>query len=502
MIRALAPRTVRGWSWVWLCLGLIAWVPAVAGAQTTKSSGNEPAAAKGDEAAKQAGDTKDQKAEDEATEPESEKPPSVEIIKDDKASELTENKYPQLPMVTISNGQIRQVESMAGGGAVDASLLDRYVRHFASDLTNHSYIQGVIDPPENMRPETKQAVAFREASAALSKPIETARRAGNAQFLQAYTRTLLSPNVMPKLLNGHLFTRVEAMIVLAKTGHPEALDTFVKQINDKDQTAFVKLWAARGITNIVQTPQGIRDEALGPKAIPAAKALVNLLSDKELPWPVQQRALEALGSLRLAADPTAPGKVEMAEAAMNLLADPSVRPEVRAEAAWALGMMRVSTANGKFNFPLIAYYVGEVAAELGERVASTFDQNATMAEYWTAPLLFQLYPAFYGQSGARESGLLGMPVIGNSKAFVTQVAEPVVGIAKTSVELHKAPRGGRPKLIKELSDRVATLKAVLDKGVPGDKSLVPGGREFPVKGEMAGDETAPTSRVAGANRSR
>jgi hypothetical protein len=501
MIRAFAPRTVRGWSWVWLCLVLIAWVPVVAGAQAPKSSGSEPAA-KGDDAAKKAADAKDEKAEEDAPEPDAEKPPSVEIIKDENASKLTENRFPQLPAVSISNGMIRQVESMAGSGSVDASAIDRYIRHFASDLTNHSYIQGVIDPPENMKADSRQATAFRDASAALSKPIETARRAGNTQFLQAYTRALLSPNVMPKLLSGHLFTRVEAMIVLAKTGHAEALDTFVKQINDEDQTTFVKLWAVRGITNLVKTPAGIRDEALGPKAVPAAKALVKLLADKDLPWPVQQRALEALGSLRLAADPTAPGKVEMAEAAMSLLADPSARPEVRAEAAWALGMMRVSSANGKFNFPLIAYYVGEVAADLGERVASTFDENATMAEYWTAPLLFQLYPALYGQTGARESGLLGMPVIGSSKGFVTQVAEPVVGIAKTSVELHKSPKGGRPKLLKELSDRVATLKTVLDKGVPGDKSLVPGGREFPVKGEMAGDDGVSRGRVAGANRPR
>ena len=66
---------------------------------------------------------------------------------------------------------------------------------------------------------------------------------------------------------------------------------------------------------------------------------------------------------------------------MQFLPNPEIRPEVRAEAAWALGMMRVSQASGTFNYPLIAYYIGEVAADLGERVAANYESNLALAQY-------------------------------------------------------------------------------------------------------------------------
>ncbi len=61
---------------------------------------------------------------------------------------------------------------------------------------------------------------------------------------------------MPQLLKNQLFARLEAIIVLAETGSSEAIDVYINALKDPEQTVWVKLWAAKGITGIVQTPSG------------------------------------------------------------------------------------------------------------------------------------------------------------------------------------------------------------------------------------------------------
>src|SRR5262249_13648662 len=150
------------------------------------------------------------------------------------------------------------------------------------------------------------------------------------------------------------------------------------------------------------SPTGFRDDIPGanPRTVTsAAKALATLLAREDLPWTVQLRVLEALGAMRQAADPTAQSKVEFASAILQILANPEIRPEVRAEAAWAMGMLRVSAASGAFNYPLVAYYIGEVTADLGERVAANFQPNVTLAQYWASPLIYQIHASLNGQDG-------------------------------------------------------------------------------------------------------
>jgi len=190
----------------------------------------------------------------------------------------------------------------------------------------------------------------------------------------------------------------------------------------------------------------------------------------------------------MASDPVAQSKVEMATAALEKLSDPEARPEVRAQAGWAIGMMRVSTAVGKFNYPLVAYYLGEVAADLGQRVAETYASNMTQARYWAAPLLYQVWPALNGVPGVGETGVVKMPGLAASdRDFVQKVSGLVRPLAKSAVELIKAPKGGQEKLAKELSDRVGALKAFLDKNPPSDNKLVPTGKPFPLQAQMAGN---------------
>lgn len=498
MLNALAPTKSRGRSWVWASIVLAGGLPLAVQAQsgpeaskgtTPKASGGE-ATKKAEEAPAKGAETPEQPANEE-------KPVSVEVYEEPAAQAAIQNTFPQLTGRTLGQSQMKQVESMASSGTPDAELIQRYVTAQAAALTSHTNINALLDPAQ-FKPNSGAARGIREASANLLRPIELARKANNAAFLKTYTQAMVKE--APRLLSNHLFARLETIIALAQTGSPEALDTFIKQLTDENQSVWVKQWAARGITNLLQTPTGYRDDIPNTSsrtATSAAKALASLLSREDLPWPVQLRVLEALGALRQAADPTAQSKVEFASAALQVLSNAQMRPEVRAQAAWALGMMRVSAASGQFNYPLIAYYIGEVAADLGERIASTYDDNFTLAQYWASPLIYQVYASLNGQDGARDSGLLKMQLSPQHKKFVQEVADLVRPVTRASVDLFKAPKGTRDKMAKELSDRVGQLKAFLDKNPPAQKSLVPGGQPFPLQAQMAGAPGA-NQRVAGA----
>ena len=87
--------------------------------------------------------------------------------------------------------------------------------------------------------------------------------------------------------------------------------------------------------------------------------------------------------MRQGFEPNRPQKAAMANAAMSLLADAAAKLEVRSEAARALGLMQIGTAVSKYNYPLIAHAAGQLAAELGNRIATGFTANQDKAKYLT-----------------------------------------------------------------------------------------------------------------------
>jgi hypothetical protein len=104
---------------------------------------------------------------------------------------------------------------------------------------------------------------------------------------------------------------------------------------------------------------------------------------------------------------------------------------------------------------------------------------------------------------ARDSGLLHgtHPNLAPSRNYIKQVSELVKSVAKSSIELFRAPKGQVPRYQKELGDRVAALKGFLDKNQPANSWLVPGGPEFPPPKPANAVAGAPgEARLAGAPR--
>jgi hypothetical protein len=285
--------------------------------------------------------------------------------------------------------------------------------------------------------------------------------------------------------------------VLGQTGVPEAVDIFIKQFGNPDQTVWVALWAARGLTNVQQMTRYNLD---APRAIRAAKAVSDYLErEKDLPWPVQLRALEALGSLRLANTPQMQrGQPEMAGTATQYLTDPNGRLEVRAEAGWALGMMVVPAGINQYNYTMLAHTVGEVAAALGERIKEVYPKNPTQAEAWTGLIVTQILQTFDGVDTARDSGLLKAPhpAANAARPFITQVRDKTRPVAASAVRLVKEPAGRAAQNLKDLEAKVADLKALLDKNPPANTWLVPGGPNFPMAGAQVAAAPAQAARAA------
>jgi hypothetical protein len=478
MVRALAPKWPRGCSRVWLAIGLIVGFPLAVAAQP--AGGNAPP---GDDAAKGANVKADEPPDADAVVPdavEARKLAPSQMFKDPIAEKALANTFPQLPepRPRLSPLEMNAVRGMAQGPAqADRNTIQRYVDTYAASLTNHANIKSMIEPGARVNREIETATGK------LREPLEIARKNKNGSFLETYNRALLA--TLPKLLKNHLLARIEAMLILSQTGSPAALDVFIDQLKDPDQTVWVKLLAAQGLTRAAD--EGRRDLE-SRRSVLAARELTELLKQKDgVPWPVQFRALEALGSLRQSSSSLLPNQAaaEMATVALRYLADPEAQPAVRAAAAWALGMMRVSPQVNQYNFALVAHHIGKFAAELGERIATTFTANPIQARFLTGLLLYRVYPAFTGEEESRESGLLHVPVHPNfapARPAIQAISKQVAAVAAAAVALNNAAGGLVPKARKNLQMQVADLRAILDKTQPANNQLMPGGDAFPVDG--------------------
>jgi hypothetical protein len=468
----------RGLSWVWSAIAVIA-----VAVSDTDTAAQAPAASKPGEAkAKKKAEAAEPVIPDSATS-------STEIFLDPNAKRVLTKMEPlNFVGAPIKFGpadrDISTIQAMATGSmGIDAAFVKRYVEFFAVELSKRDNINAMIDPPAKLAPDA--ARGMERAVDRLLDPLIRARATDQRAFLATYNKTLFESSLV-KLLENNLYSRIDAMIVLGMAGSTDsrALDLYIAQIKKPDQVVWVKMWAARGITNAAR--QG-KENLDASKTIDAADALIGLLdSDPKLPWPVQMRALEAVGSLRLAVNKVRK-PVDAASVAMRFLADDEARPEVRAWAAWALGMMKVTPQVSPYNFELLGYKIGEFAAELGEKIVEEFDVNAAnfekrkdRANVLTSLLIFQVYPALTGQEGVTEAGLLksNHPSLAAAKPFLTKVEAKVKDVTREAFELIRAGGVAQKSRRDDLDAKTSDLKGFLAQANPKDRHLVPNGPEF------------------------
>jgi hypothetical protein len=400
-----------------------------------------------------------------------------EVFRDQKAEALVDlAKLKTAPAKPIAQADLFEFNAQAGGvnATIDKDLISRVIDAMVAKLTDRANVQALIDPPPSLAPTAPAFHGVQEATTALLEPIFQAKSVKNQAFLNTYCR-LLKEKLTPQLKN-HLIPRVQAMIILGEAGIADYLPLYEAQIKDANQTLWVKLWALEGMVNVVE--EGGRLTA--QDQIVAAETVANFLDKTDdIPWPVQLRAMEALTAMRQGFQPNRPQKALMANAAMTLLADGNARVEVRSEAARALGLMQISSAVSKYNYSLVAHSAGQLAAELGNRIATGFSANPEKAKYWTALLIGPVYQAFDGTPGARDSGLIHTTT-GPSATYVQNVFEHVKPVVRSVIDLLSAGQRQIKDKQKEVLSRVTALKDFLDQNAPADRHLVPDGAEFPI----------------------
>jgi hypothetical protein len=413
-----------------------------------------------------------------------------EILRDAKAAKLLDyNQFPKIGNATVGPADINALKALAAdpNANVDRRLIEQVVDAMVTKLTDHNNIRALVDPPPNQRPTDPATHGIQDATVVLLEPIFTARSVPdkNQAFLNIYNQVLVKK--LEPLLRNHLVPRIQAMIILGEAGTPDALKIYLDQIKNPNQTVWVKLWALEGISNIVQDGGRIP----GSSQIEAGKVVADFL-DKEddIPWPAQQRALEALGAMRQGYLPNLPRRADMANTAMRLLNDPDARLEVRAEAARALGLMQITAAVPRYNYPLVAHAIGLLAADIAKEVESSYATNPSTSRYLAALLAGPIFDAFNGVEGARGSGLLRAET-GASAEFIRNTHDLAKAVMKAVADLNFAARGQVVKLRKDLLAQIGGLRDFLDKNAPRDRHLVQGGPEFPLPG------TAPVGGAGG-----
>lgn len=480
MIQALTPRRPRGFLWVWLSIALGANSPLAALAQHNGAVEMSAGIGRGAEQTKQSAvdPTKVKR-----TDP-------TEVWKDPNASAALPNTFPELPTSRfLTRSEIDSVMNMAAGQAlINREVLKRYIQNYAADLTRHTNIEaylsigGFNSEGEPLTPQDQSRNAglvkgLETAASQLSAPLIKAEASRNTAFRAEYTRALIP--VVGQLLKNHLIARIQGMIVLSRSGDPEAIPTFVAALKDPNQLLSVRERAAVGLIHVAQDGRALLNP--GQQAIPAAEGLTTFLEQEPNAfWPAKARALEALGALRQST--SGRDQADFAAAVMKYLADPKAKLEVRATAARAMGWIRIDRQVSKYNFALVAYHIGQLAAEIGDRIVEVEPENPCRARHLTN-LELQLLESLVGDTSGppNDTGLVqaNHPALASARVFISQLQQRIHGVAGASIALSNAAGQQRRPGRNELAAQVEDLKSFLTKNAPADRRLVPGGEDFP-----------------------
>lgn len=465
MIKPLGPSRPRGRWWVWVVVVALLGMPGRPGfgqdgKGSSKKGQDRPAGKKG--AAKA------------AEKPAAEDAPKLdpqELWQDPLAEELVDPKpFRPLPPQVLMREDTPAIRAMAQGRErVDVPTIRRYVGHYVGELTRHANLQALITPGG----DPKVVKVLETASDELIRPLTEPANAANASFRAAYTKALL--DVARDVLKNQLHARTMMMVVLSRTEDPQALPTFITQLNDPNQVLAVKILAAVGIANLARHGQRSLPAQQGAEA---ARALAEFLNrEVDAPWPVKYRALEALGSIRLAAANPLKGTAEFADVAMAALTDAEAKPNVRAAAGWALGMMQVPGRVQDYNYGLVAHAIGRAAAAIGDRIVQVPDRGTTQVNRLAVQIL-QLLDALKGDPQVRDSGLATAARGSDHRAVVGEVQKRVEAIARDAIELSRSAGVQKKARRGDLEKSIADLKSYLAKKPPDGQALYKGGPEF------------------------
>jgi hypothetical protein len=389
--------------------------------------------------------------------------------------QLLRNDFKELPGQVLNDRDRGAVLTMASGGEpADPALIKKYVDSYTSDLTRHANIDAMLGQSDNARLQR----ALNDAASRLLQPLLEPATEANAAFRRQYISALLSR--ADALLQGHLYTRTFAMVVLSRTNAEEVIPVFIREIENPEQTYTVKLLAAVGLANVSQ--QGRRPPEATSRGVPAARALADFLRNApDAPWPVICRSLEALASLRLATTNPLQGQAEVASVPFELLASEETDAEVRGWAGWALSRLNYPPQVKGLNPDLLAHLLGRVAVALAARieaipVTGPADAANLRLVARQARTLIRVLEAYTGSPDVRGSGLSYLP---NATPAIRGIEQRVRAVTDAAVKLSQAAGAQIAPARKAVTDAAAELSAYLKQNPPKNAEFFTGGPQVP-----------------------
>lgn len=407
-------------------------------------------------------------------------PPSLrgepELFAEPLRDELLRNEFKELTGPVLTDADRQAVMAMATGQAgVNADAIRKFVQAEVAQLTRRSNIAELLDSSAN----SQGARRLEEATALLLRPLLEPATSANNAFRREYVKQLQA--VAPAVLQGHLHPRTFFMVVLTRARAPELISTFTDAIKDPQQAVTVKMLAAQGLTAVAGSGRVTLDP--NAQAIPAEQAIATFLTENpDTFWAVQCRMLEALGSLRVASANPLKGEAEFAAVPFQILADPQARPEARSWAAWALGMITVPGSIQKFNLELIAYEMGQAAADAASAILAIPmpeeqpARNLRLVPRMVDPLL-RILSGFVGDPTLRGTGVSNSQHVNAAaaKTMSREVEQRVRDVTAAAIDLSKSAGGQVLKERQKLESRLNDLKAFLARNPPKSGELYPGG---------------------------
>lgn len=474
---------------------VMAWALSVPAQSGPKDGGNPPSKSSNKGGSKDQDKGKDEdKSSTKATDPakveEQEKEGVVDTAKVEKATleerfvdprvtdELLKNEHKQLnpPSKALSADEERfLVDQSKKAGVPDRPLIIRFVQQQAAQLTNRKNVQAMLE----LNGKAEDASKIDEAARKLIRLYDNANESGNTAFRDALTLELTAKGIGGELAKNNIFARNQYMVILSRSRDPKAIPVFIAQLNDRDQILSVKLMAAVGLTNLVQGGRDLGNKDPGDLAR-AAKALSDfLVHEKDIFWPVQFRALQALGSLRVSTEKPSAQKAEIAETALSFLADPDTNLIVRAWAAWALGLL--TPVNTSYNYTLVATHAGYAAVDIGNKIVDIQPKSPAQARKLTDALLQLLECFVVDPKQIRNAGLvnMGAAIPAAQQSAVAEIEKRVHSVVVAAVELDQAIKRLQPERRVLLASKVKELQDYLDAHRPTAVSLIPDGADFP-----------------------
>ncbi len=326
----------------------------------------------------------------------------------------------------------------------------------------------------------------------------------NEKFLAAYKESI--KRYCQDLLDNHLWTRINAMRILAKVRDEGTLSIFCREIRDAQQHETVKFVALEGIEILGQLR--IRQVGLETEAI---ATILDFMVQPNLQIKVRMAAVRALGAIgRPSRNVGFQRDVEVSVALLKIIRDPNIRRLDRNQAVVALLGLQIPN-DLDYNFQYVAFEVAQFVAE----AAAVAEKNPAIDDLHTHLLLVDASFGLVIETKKDKKPLADRaqqhaiaPSHGD-QVYVRTLGDQVKELTASAIKIYIKPGSAKAddvlkrfeQIVRDIHNpefkflsNLAALNGLLKDNVPRSKKLTPDTPELGPPPALVGPRISPAER--------